>query len=213
MEFNLSAVAREAIGKEKVAKLRQQGQIPAVIYGEGKDAQHLSVSAHDLGILILKGGASKLITLKIGDGKSAEKVLIKEYQRHPVKGSLLHVDFLRVAMDHLIRVKVTVHMTNEGKRIYDGAILEVVRHELEVECLPGSIPNRIDLDVSQLALGSAIHVKDLQLPEGVKALIAPDEVLVHAVAPKAAAVEEEAPAAEEAVEPEVIGEKPAEEEK
>jgi large subunit ribosomal protein L25 len=210
VEFNLSAVAREGIGKEKVAKLRQQGQIPAVIYGEGKNPQHLSVSAHDLGILILKGGASKLITLKIGDGKSAEKVLIKEYQRHPVKGSFLHVDFLRVAMDQLIRVKVAVHIINEGKRIYDGAILEVVRHELELECLPGSIPNRIDLDVGQLAMGAGIHVKDLVFPEGVKVLVAPEEIVVHAVAPKAAPVEEVVEVVETA-EPEVIGEKKEEE--
>ena len=185
MELSLLAEVREGLGKQHVIKLRQKEQIPGVLYGEGKPTEHLSVNALEFNRLIIKNGTGKLISLKINSGKKtpeATHVLIKEAQRHPVKGNVIHIDFLRVAMDHLVTVKVAVHIIGEEKRPRDGAILELFVHELEVSCLPGNIPNRIQIDVSKLPLGSAIHVKDLQIPD-VKILAPPEEAIVMAALP------------------------------
>lgn len=209
MEFSLAASVREELGKEKVVKLRRKGEIPAVMYGEGKGTEHLTINSHDIQMLFLKGGASKLITLKIKKGKKEEPehVLVKDYQRHPLKGSLMHVDFLRVSMDHPVTVKTPVHLVNEEKRTNDGAILEQVLHELEVTCLPANIPDRISVDVSKLTLGAGIHVKDLSMPEGVKVLNPPEEVVVLAASPTVAAEPTPAVSAEAAAEPEAVGAK------
>ncbi len=187
MEFSLAATIREDLGKQKVIKLRQKGEVPAVMYGEGKETQHLTLNGHEVHMLFLKGGSTKLINLKVKKGKKEEQdhVLIKEFQRHPVKGNVIHMDFLRVAMDHLVTVKVPVHL--EEKKTKDGGILELVLHELEVSCLPASIPNRIHLDVSNLTIGSGLHVKDIALPEGVTAVNSPDETVVLAASPTLAA--------------------------
>jgi large subunit ribosomal protein L25 len=199
MEFSLAASVREGLGKQKVNKIRQQGAIPAVLYGEGKENEHLTIDAHELQKLFFKGGAGKLISLTVKKGKKEEQqhVLVKDFQKHPVKGNVIHVDFFRVAMDHLVTVKTPVHLVNEEKRAHDGAVLELVLHELEISCLPAIIPDRISVDVRSLVIGSGIHVKDLVLPEGIKVLNPPEEVVVMAAAPTAA-VETAAPAAETA---------------
>ncbi len=199
MEFSLAASVREELGKQKAGQLRQKGQVPAVLYGEGKENEHLILDAHQLQMVFLKGGTTKLINLKIQKGKKEEEqhVLVKDFQKNPVKGNVIHVDFLRVAMDHMVTVKTPVHLKNEDKRNHDGAVLEIVLHELEVSCLPTNIPDRIYVDVKSLTIGSGIHVKDLQLPEGVKVLNGPEEAVVMAIAPTAAA-ETSAPAAEAA---------------
>ena len=200
MEFSLAASVREELGKQSAGQLRQHGQIPAVLYGEGKENEHLILDSHELQLVFLKGGTTKLINLKIKKGKKDEEqhVLVKDFQKNPLKGNVIHVDFLRVAMDHMVTVKTPVHLKNEDKRNHDGAVLEIVLHELEVSCLPANIPDRIYVDVKSLAMGSGIHVKDLELPEGVKVLNAPEEAIVMAIAPTAAA---EAPAAAEAAAP------------
>lgn len=197
MEFSLAASVREELGKQKAGQLRQKGQVPAVLYGEGKENEHLILDAHQLQMVFLKGGTTKLINLKIQKGKKEEEqhVLVKDFQKNPVKGNVIHVDFLRVAMDHMVTVKTPVHLKNEDKRNHDGAVLEIVLHELEVSCMPTNIPDRIYVDVKSLAMGSGIHVKDLELPEGVKVLNAPEEAVVMAIAPTAAA-EPTAPAEE-----------------
>ena len=199
MELILNAALREGTGKGKVSKMRQKGMVPGVLYSAGHVTEHVSIDAHDFSRVISKGGAGKLISLKLQSGKTEreEHVLIKESQRHPVKGNYLHVDFLRVAMDKLVTVKVPVHLVNEEKRVRDGAVLEMLLHEVEISCLPGSIPNNIGIDVSKLAMGAGIHIKDLQLPEGVKAVNPPEEPVLLATAPTTA-VEATAEAAPEA---------------
>lgn len=185
MELSLSAVMREGLGKEKVSKLRQDGQIPGVLYGEGVENQNITMNAHELNQLFFKNGTGKLISLNLQKGKTAakENVLVKEFQRHPVKGNIIHIDFLRVNMEHLVTVHVPVHMFNEEKRAKDGAILELLLHVVEISCLPGNIPDRLKIDVSKLALGAVIHVKDLVLPEGAKCLNALEEPVIMASAP------------------------------
>jgi large subunit ribosomal protein L25 len=210
MELLLAAEEREALGKQKTVKFRKNGRIPGVLYGEGKPVEHITVNAHDFSHFVLKHGLGKLISLDIQKGKKTikEQVLIKECQRHPLKGTILHVDFFRVAMDHPVTVKVPVHITGEEKRSRDGAILEVVVHELEVSCLPANIPDRIMVDVSKLSLGAGLHVKDIVMPDGVKSLTPAEEVVVLAASPTVTA---EPTATEAVAEPEVIGSKKADE--
>lgn len=204
MELSLAATVREEVGKQKVHKLRQKGLIPAVLYGEGKPSEHITIQDQELNRLLAKNGYGKLISLEIQGGKKTEKehVLIKDYQRHPVKGNLLHVDFLRVDMNRPVTVKVPVHMINEEKRVNDGAILELVMHELEISCLPANIPDRITVDVSQLTMGNGIHVKDLAVGEGMKILNGAEEAVVLAVAPTVAVEEKHAATATEEAAPE-----------
>ncbi len=206
MELSLSANVREDVGTLKVRKLRKEDQIPAVLYGEGKPNQNITVSGRELNIL-LREGAGRLINLQVKQPNGVEKahVLIKELQRHPVKGSVTHLDLLRVAMDHVITVKVPLRMVHEEKRTNDGAILEMMLHDLEVTCLPNQIPEHVEVDVQPLHIGETIHVKDLQLPSGIKVTNPPEDPVVLAVAPTVAA---ETPAAE--AEPEVAEGKKAE---
>jgi large subunit ribosomal protein L25 len=211
MELSIAAEVREDLGKQKSSQLRRNGQIPAVLYGEGKPVEHLMVNAHDFKRMILKNGTGRLISLDLQKGKKAikEQVLIKECQRHPLKGNVLHIDFFRVAMDHPVTLKTPVHMTGEDKRARDGAILELLIHELEISCLPANIPDRILIDVSKLTIGAGIHVKDLVVAEGIRILTPMDEVVVLASAP--AVVVEPTPTTEATTEPEVIGTKKPEE--
>ena len=208
MELLLVAEEREALGKQKAVKFRQNGRIPGVLYGEGKPVEHITVNAHEFSHMVLKHGLGKLISLDIQKGKktSKEHVLIKECQRHPVKGNILHVDFFRVAMDHMVTVKVPVHITGEEKRTRDGAILEILVHELEVSCLPANIPDRIMVDVSKLSVGIGLHIKDIAMPEGVKCLNPAEEMVVLAASPTVGA---ESETTEAVAEPEVIGSKKA----
>ncbi|TCL76346.1 large subunit ribosomal protein L25 [Hydrogenispora ethanolica] len=207
MELSLSAVTREGVGTLKVRKLRNEGQIPAVLYGEGKPNQNIAVNGRELEIL-LREGSGKLINLqlKLAKGVKREHVLIKELQKHPVKGGVTHLDLLRVAMDQPVTVKVPLRLVHEEKRPRDGAVLETMIHELEVSCLPTAIPEHIEVDISGLNIGETIHVKDLQLAPGVKVLNSPEEALVLASAPTVA----ETPPPAEAAEAEVAEGKQAE---
>lgn len=202
MELLLAAEEREAVGKQKTIKFRKNGRIPGVLYGEGKPVEHITVNDRDFSHFMLKHGMGKLISLDILKGKKniKEQVLIKECQRHPLKGNILHVDFFRVAMDHLVTLKAPIHLIGEEKRPRDGAILEVVLHDLEISCLPGNIPDRIMVDIGKLAMGSGIHVKDITVPEGVKILTPADEVVVLAGSPVGA----EPVAAEASAEPAAV---------
>lgn len=204
--MEITAMARENMGTRNAKRSRNSGEIPGVIYGEGKQTEHLFINARDFGRLVAREGTGKLIELKIQKGKTAEKnhVLIKGLQRHPVKGNIIHVDFLRVAMDQPVTVKVPV--TNEEKKTRDGGIIELLLHELEVSCLPGNIPDRIQIQTAELSIGGKIYVKDLELGKGVKAVTPLEEVVIQAVSP-AVVVETETTEEPAATEPEVVKEK------
>lgn len=203
--MEISVAVRENLGTGNAKKIRKSGAIPGVIYGEGKPTEHLSINAQEFGRLVLKEGTGKLINLKIQKGKTTEQdqVLIKDLQRHPVKGNILHVDFLRVAMDHPVTVKVPLYLASDERKTRDGAIIDMLMHELEISCLPGNIPDRIQIHTNDLTAGGKIHVKDLELGKGVKAVTPPEEVVVQAIAPTIAA-ETEVTGESESSEPEII---------
>jgi large subunit ribosomal protein L25 len=212
MDATLEVVKRDGSGKNEARRLRAAGRIPAVVYGarrEGKVPVGVPVAADPkavLRILHSETGANTLITLKL-DG-SESRVMVKEYQLDPVTHQLLHADFYQLAMDREIEVTVPVVVRGEAKGIkVQGGMLDFVTREIQVLCLPANIPERIEVDVTELGLHEAIRLRDLPVNPKWKALNEPETMLVHIVMPKAeesAASEAEAAAAPVAAEPEVI---------
>jgi large subunit ribosomal protein L25 len=209
MEATLEAVARDTFGKNEARRTRREGKVPAVLYGDGKDAMPIAVEPKALlRILHSESGANTLIALKIAGGESP-RVLVKDYQLDPVTHHLLHADFYKIAMDRVLRVTVPITVTGEAKGVKQQAgILEFIRREVEIECLPGDIPEHVELDVTELMLHQGIRVREIAVSPKVKFVSDPDLMVVHVVMPKA----EEAPAAADAAaaapavpaEPEVI---------
>lgn len=213
---NLSAMARDKGGKGTARKLRSEGRVPAIVYGHGRDSQALSINTRELEKLLDHISAeSTVIDLDI-DGK-ASRTLIREIQRHPFKRQILHVDFQELVAGEKISVSIPIVLMGvpDGVRM-DGGILDQTMRELEIEVDPANIPNHVEVDVTRLTIGSSVHVRDIQLPEGVEVLDDEDASVCVVSAPRA--VIEETPvvegeAVEAAAEPEVIrAKKPDEDE-
>lgn len=207
-DFELNAELREDKGKGASRRLRRQADmVPAIIYGAGRDPQPLSIAHKDLHkALENEAFFSHIITIK-ADGKSQEAIL-KDLQRHPAKDRIMHADFLRIQMDQEITVEVPLHFMNEDKCVgvrQGGGNISHNMSSLEITCLPGNLPEYIEVDVEALEVGSSIHMSALQLPEG---LTIPslnlgadhDHVVVSCNAPKRVEEEPVAAAAEDAPE-------------
>ena len=213
---SLKATAREAAGTGVARKIRQGGNIPAVIYGHGRDPQMLSLEAREVERLLgTISAASTVIELAV-DGATA-RTLIREIQRHPVKRNILHIDFQQLVAGEKVTVSVRIRFTGTADGVRNsGGILAETMHELSLRCDPSLIPDHIEVDVTPLTIGHSIHVRDLTLPEGVQVLDDAGATVCVCTAP-AAAIEEAAPAEgaapEAAAEPELIRKpKPEEEE-
>jgi large subunit ribosomal protein L25 len=206
-EIVVSAEKRTEKGKNVNRRLRVAGRIPGVVYGGKGEPMAVAVSPKEIGaVLRSASGENTLFDLELGG--SRRKVILKEYQVEPIKGKLLHADFYEVALDKVLEVKVHVELTGTpvGVKV-QGGILDFVTRELEIECLPTDIPDKIALDVSGLELGKHIRVSDLQISDKVTMLTDPEVVIVHVVAPRAEEVVapvEGAEAAAAGTEPEVI---------
>jgi large subunit ribosomal protein L25 len=209
MDVTLNAETRDTRGKNEARRLRKAGRIPAVVYG-GADAGSLAIAVDPkaLGrILHSESGANTLITLTVGDQAPA-KVLVKDYLLDPIRHSLLHADFYRVAMDKPITVTVPVQMKGEARGVkVQGGVLDFVTRDVEIECLPGDIPEHLDVDVTDLLIGQSVRLRDLAVTAKWKPVTDPDVMLVHVVPTRVAAPEPEAAVAAAPVatsEPEVI---------
>ena len=209
MDATLQGVKRGSRGKIEARRPAARCRLPAVVYGGG-DALVITVEPKALSrILHSESGANTLITLSV-DGESDSRVLVKEYQLDPITRDLLHADFYRVAMDKPITVTVSIVLKGEAKGVkqQDG-ILDFVQREVEIECLPGDIPEHIEIDVSDLALNEGVRLRDVVRDVKWTPVSDLDTLLVHVV-PLRAAPEEAEPAAEVAAtatapaEPEVI---------
>jgi large subunit ribosomal protein L25 len=217
-EFVVPAESRRETGKNVNRRLRQRGLIPGVVYGAGKAAVPVAVSPREIGA-ILKSASGENTLFDLDLGGTRRKVILKEFQREPLRGQLLHADFFEVALDKALEVKVPIEL--EGVPVgvkLQGGIVDFVTRELEVECLPADIPERITVDISHLELGKHLRVSDLKLGDKVKVLVEADVVVAHVVLPRAevsaeATTAEAAPAEEAAgAEPEVIKKGKAEKE-
>jgi large subunit ribosomal protein L25 len=209
---DLQAEFRTVVGKEGAKKLRQVKRIPAVVYGGPRGPIPVVVNPLEL-LAVLEAGENVLINLSMTGGETPQTsvVILKDLQRHPVKGSPLHADFQEISMERKIRVEVPLLLSGEPTGVKDkGGILEHALRQLSVECLPLSIPDRIVLDVTALDIGDTLHVRDVTVAEGVRILDDGARVVASVLAPKAEEVaevaEEEKPA-----EPEVVGKKEKEE--
>ena len=192
---SLSAEMRNDRGKGVARKLRAAGRVPGVIYGHGREPQSLSLVARDLDKLLSHIAAgSTVIDLTLG--KATTKTLIREIQRHPFKKQILHIDFMELVAGEKVIVDIPLVFVGvpEGVRL-SGALLEQIVHSIEVNVDPSSIPNHIDVDVTNLAMGHSLHVRDLVIPEGVEVLTDEDTTICAVIAPRAV-VEETAAAAE-----------------
>lgn len=211
-EIFLDAEPREEIGRGKIKALRDKGFIPAVVYSGGKESQAIKVSASSLLKLIHEYHIENaVINLRIKDDKKNKPrpCLIKEMQHDPLHGDIVHVDFNQISLSKAIKVNVPIAVKGEAVGVkQDGGSLEQVLWEIEVECLPTEIPKEIEVDITNLKIGDAVHVKDIKLASGIKPVSEPDATVLHVVAPMK---EEAAPAeevtGEEKKEPEVIKEK------
>ena len=203
----IEAEPRSETGTNVMRRLRQAGRLPAVLYGAGRETLPLSLNPRDLRALLRFGGQNEIFELRVRGGESTPAMIV-ETQREPVKGTLLHIDLQRIAMDRKLRVSVPVVLTGEAPGVkQQGGILELVLRELEVECFPADIPARATIDVGSLLLGQSVRLQELQqqLGEKVKLLQDAHAVICHVVALK---VVEEKPVEEVAAaapaEPEVI---------
>ena len=187
MEAILEATTRDSFGKNEARRTRKDGRVPAVLYGgEGKTATPISVEPKALlKILHSESGANTLISLKLA-GAADARVLVKEYQLDPVTHQVLHADFYKVAMDRLLQVTIPVLVKGEPKGVkQQGGILEFIRREIEIECLPTDIPAHVEIDVSELLLHQGIRVRDITVDPKWTPKSDPDMMLVHVILPKA----------------------------
>ncbi len=169
-QLQLTATTRKTTGNGPARVLRRNGRIPAVLYGPDTDATLLSVNIHEFELVLKNHNINQMVlNLVIENGDALPKsVMIKELQAHPVTNHLIHADFYEISMTRKIwvNVRVVVHGKSIGEE--RGGIVQLVRRELEVLCLPSEIPESIALDISSLDIGDAIHVEEIQLPEGVE---------------------------------------------
>jgi len=212
MEATLEATHRDSFGKNEARRIRAGGKVPGVLYGgDRKEATPIAVEPRALlKILHSEAGQNTLISLKLS-GAGDTKVLVKDFQLDPITHHVLHADFYRVAMDKVVQITIPVIVTGgEPKGVkQQGGLLEFVRREIVIECLPGDIPEHVEANVSELMLHQGIRVRDVATNPKWKAITEGEAMLVHVIMPKA---EEAAPAAEGAAaaapatpaEPEVI---------
>src|SRR5499433_2864791 len=188
----LEAQPRTPGNKNDARRVRQGGKIPGVVYGAGKSAQPVSLDPRQVSrILHSATGHNTIFDLAL-DGERT-KAMIVDWQYEPIKGALLHIDVKRIAMDQKLRVNIPIELVGEPAGVkQQGGILEQIAREVEVECLPGDIPNAIELNVSELVFGMVLRIADLQKNDKVKFLSDPDQPVAHIISIK----EEEVPVAE-----------------
>jgi large subunit ribosomal protein L25 len=173
----LQACRRLRSGKGVARKIRAQGMIPAVLYGGGENIP-LSLRPQEL-LKILSSGENTIFQLEI-DTETGEdrQAIVRDLQRDPLKGTLLHADLYRISMDVEITVAVPVMLQGMSREVIDiGGVINQLLHEVEIQCLPSLIPHELTIDVSHLGIGEVLHVRDLQIPQGIQVLVAPDEVV------------------------------------
>ena len=209
-EAMLKGQVRMQVGKGSAKKLRRQRLMPAVLYGGASGPVAVTINPLDMMKLLGTGaGENVLITLALdGDGERSRTVILKELQRDPVREWPLHADFLEVSMERKIKVQIPIRLVGEAVGVkLKGGILEQQLREVTVECLPGDIPSPIQVDVTQLDLGHAIHVRELTVGEGIRVLEDPARPVVGVLVQRVAVEEAAAVAEEKPAEPEVVGKK------
>ena len=183
----LTAQKREGTGKGVARQLRQNGRVPAVLYGRDLESMHLSLDVREAEHLFYAISVDNtIVDLKVDGEKEAYPTLVREIQTHPWKATLLHVDFLRIQKGVAVDVDVPVHLVGVPVGVkLSGGNLEQIVHDLPVRCIPSKIPESIEIDVSELDLGEVLHISDIKLDDDIEVRIAPEQTLCSVAHPSA----------------------------
>lgn len=195
-------------------QIRQEGYVPVILYGRNTDTVALKVTESEMSRVMVAGGERGLLNLSIEDAGDGERVvMVREIQRDPVERTILHVDLYQVDLDQKITTSVPLNLLGEEEATSGIGVLQHGIRELEVQCLPGDIPENISVDISWLELGDSITVSDVDVPENVEVLSEPTETIVTLVQPRLEVdePEEEEDLLDEDLEPELVGEEEEEE--
>jgi large subunit ribosomal protein L25 len=180
--IKLSVRERESRGSAESRRLRQTGEVPGVLYGRGKQPHPICVDERDLRrALTGDSGLHAILDVTLEGQKTAHPSILKDYQIDPVRGRVIHVDFQEVRLDQPIQAQVIVELVGDSQGVKEGGVLSQVQREINVEALPMEIPERIELDVSGLAIGDALRLVDLPAREGVTYLDDPEETVLATV--------------------------------
>ena len=184
----LGAERREGTGKGVARKLRQAGKIPAVVYGRDMEPIHIAVDGHQANLLFRSIPVDNTIIELSIEGAAPLQTLVREIQTHPYKGSLVHVDFLRVQAGVLVEMNVPLHLTGTplGVREHQGVLDQIIR-DLPIACIPSAIPDALEVDVSALDIHDVLHVSDVKVPQGVEILLPADRTICSIAAPRVVA--------------------------
>lgn len=215
MDVKINATVRQTGKQSVLTDLRTEGKVPGTYYGKKIDPVTIFVDDHELREAMHTGaGSNVMVDLIIDDPsvKGKQTVMIKDLQKNPITGAILHVDFVKVSMSEEIHATIPVTVIGDSAGVKVGGVLQHPTRELNVKCLPGNMPEHYEIDVTALEIGDSIHVKDLKHIEGVEILNDLDEILVSIVPPAKEEEVVEVEGEEAPAEPEVIGEKKAEEE-
>ncbi len=192
-QFELNATVRKTTGNSPARELRRGGQIPAVLYGPQTESVLLTVNIKELEQIFKKGNIGSIIlNLVIQNGKKVTKpAMIKEFQSHPVSGDFLHIDFYEIDMQRKINVMIPVVTKGICKGVELGGLLQIIRREIEVLCMPGDIPEAIEIDITDLDMGDSLHVDEIPLGDNVEIATDVNFTVLTIVSPKVEEVEEE----------------------
>ena len=192
-QFELNATVRKTTGNSPARELRRGGHIPAVLYGPQTEPVLLSVNIKELEQVFKKGNIGSIIlNLIIQNGKKVTKpAMIKEFQSHPVSGDFLHIDFYEIDMKRKINVMIPVVTKGISKGVELGGLLQIIRREIEVLCMPGDIPEAIELDITDMDVGDSVHVEEIPLGDNVEIASDVNFTVLTVVSPKVEEVEEE----------------------
>lgn len=189
MEITLDVKPRTETGKGPASRYRASGQVPAVFYGHSAEPVSLLVDSKAMSqALHTEAGGNVLINLNVG-GKPRLTVA-REVQRHPIRGAILHVDFVNVARDQRIEAQVPLHLIGDSHGVHEGGVLDQHMHELHVEAVPTDIPTAIEIDISGMGIGDTVHVSDVNAPSGVEILTPAEEMIAAVVEPRVVTEEE-----------------------
>ncbi len=177
----LKAQPRTERGKGAAGRLRAQGLVPGVLYGEKLETQPISIDDRDLHIVLMKEGANAIVKLTLDGG--SHTAIIKELQRNPIRDQLTHVDFLKIALDETIVTHVPVQVIGDSVGVREGGTVQQALREIEIEALPTNVPDHLEIDVTDLPIGGSLRVQNLVAPDDVVILSNPEEMLVSVVPP------------------------------
>ena len=194
----LKAQVRDGLGKGAARSLRRAGTVPGIVYGRGRDPRAVSVDGRALSAALhTHAGLNVLIDLELsGNGRGEPTVVIvREVQRDVFRHHPIHVDFHAISLTERLEARVPIVLKGAAKGLSEGGVVEHILRDVLVECLPTQIPEQFELDVTELVIGRSLHASDLTIPEGVRLVTAPEDVIVTVVAPRVIEEEVAAPAA------------------